>query len=218
MASAPPVLLPRPHGLLLDAMGTLIGLQEPVGETYARLAFRHGVDVTPAQVQRGFVQAWRLAPPLAFPGLVGDALRRAEIAWWGDLIRQSLDPAATTEPPAELVAALFEHYAQPGAWRVFADVPALLERWHHRGMALAVVSNFDTRLPELLSRLGLARWLPVVVVSSEAGAAKPDPAPFRQALDRLGLPVDAVWHVGDSPEDVAGAAAAGIPCVLLQRR
>ena len=67
----------------------------------------------------------------------------------------------------------------------------------------------------------MACWasrLPVVVVSSEAGAAKPDPAPFRQALDRLGLPVDAVWHVGDSPEDVAGAAAAGIPCVLLQRR
>ena len=217
MASGIPSRLRRPEGLLLDAMGTLIGLREPVGVTYAELAGRHGLAVTPAAVQAGFAQAWRAAPPLAFPALAGVELRRAEIAWWGELIRLSLDPSGASSPPSELYEALFQHYAQPDAWRVFADVPALLERWHHRGLALAVVSNFDTRLPELLAQLGLARWLQVVVVSSAAGAAKPDPAPFHLALDQLGLPGEAVWHVGDSPEDLTGAAAAGIPCVLVRR-
>jgi putative hydrolase of the HAD superfamily len=26
-----------------------------------------------------------------------------------------------------------------------------------------------------------------------------------------------VWHVGDSPDDVAGAAAAGLPCIQVRR-
>jgi len=217
MASTNPSRLRRPDGLLLDAMGTLIGLREPVGVTYAELAGRHGIAVTPAAVQAGFARAWQTAPPLAFPALADTDLRRAELTWWGELIRLSLDPSGASSPPVELVEALFQHYAQPEAWRVFADVPAMLERWHRRGLALAVVSNFDTRLPELLAQLGLTRWLQVVVVSSAAGAAKPDPAPFHLALDQLGLPGEAVWHVGDSPEDLNGAAAAGLPCVLVQR-
>ena len=80
-----------------------------------------------------------------------------------------------------------------------------------------MVSNFDSRLPGLLEQLGLARWLSAVVVSSSAGAAKPDPAPFRFALELLELDAHQVWHVGDSAEDVAGAAAAGLPCIQVRR-
>ena len=217
MTDGIPPRLRRPQGLLLDAMGTLIDLREPVGVTYSRLADRHGIRITPTAAGQGFARAWRHAPPLAFAAVAGDDLRRAEVGWWGELIRWSLDPSGARIPPEELVDALFQHYAHPQAWRVYADVPASLERWHRQGLALAVVSNFDSRLPELLAQLGLARWLPVVVVSSTAGAAKPDPAPFRLALEQLGLPADAVWHVGDSGDDVGGAAAAGVPCVLVQR-
>ena len=44
---APPSTWPRPRGLLLDAMGTLIGLRTSVGTTYAALAAEHGIDVAP---------------------------------------------------------------------------------------------------------------------------------------------------------------------------
>jgi len=54
-------------------------------------------------------------------------------------------------------------------------------------------------------------------VSSAAGAAKPDPLPFHQALARLNLGASEVWHVGDSPEDGAGARAAGIRWVQVKR-
>jgi len=50
-----------------------------------------------------------------------------------------------------------------------------------------------------------------VVSSADVGARKPDPAIFRVALDRLGLPPGDVWFVGDSYEkDVRGAAAVGM--------
>jgi putative hydrolase of the HAD superfamily len=100
---------------------------------------------------------------------------------------------------------------------VYLEAPAALARWRARGLRLVVVSNFDRRLHRLLQRLGLGDALEAVVVSSEVGAAKPDPAPLVRALDLLGLPAAEVWHIGDSDADEAAAAAAGIPCLRLAR-
>jgi putative hydrolase of the HAD superfamily len=211
--------LVRPRGLLLDAMGTLFGLREPVGCTYARVAAQHGIAAEPGAVEQAFRRAYRQAPPLAFPGLAGTALEAAELNWWAERIRSSLQEAAGEEidPPQALVEQLYAHYAQPSAWQVYADVPERLERWRGAGLRLAVVSNFDSRLLDLLEGLQLRSWLQAVVVSSRAGAAKPSPQPFALALEQLQLRAHEVWHVGDSPEDVAGAQAAGVPCVLVRR-
>ena len=214
----------RPQGLLLDAMGTLISLRQSVGHSYAALAADFGIRVEAGAINRCFAAVYRQAPPLAFPGLDGTALRQAEIAWWGERIRQALHlaqdgQASETAPelPEGLAEALFEHFADPGQWQPYPEVPACLERWRQRGLRLAVVSNFDSRLTDLLEGLGLAGCLHTVVASSEAGAAKPDPVPFQLALAALQLEAEAVWHVGDSPEDAAGAQAAGIRCLLVQR-
>jgi len=208
---------PQPSGLLLDAMGTLIGLRRSVGTGYAAVAAELGLTVDGAAIDRAFPQIYRQAPPLAFPGLSGAALRQAEQTWWGERIAEVLERIGAPAPPAALTSALFAHYGQAAAWRVYGDVPAVLQRWRARGLKLAVVSNFDSRLHGLLADLGLARWLDAVVISSSAGAAKPDPAPFEQALAALKLEAPQVWHVGDSPEDVDGAAAAGVACVLVRR-
>ncbi len=206
-----------PRGLLLDAMGTLIGLREPVGATYARLAAEHGIAVEAAAVERAFRQDWGQAPPLAFPGLQGAALAEAERSWWRQRIDASLTGAGGPAAPATLVDALMAHYADAAAWQVYADVPPLLQRWQQRGLALAVVSNFDSRLEGLLQALDLRRWLQAVVISSRAGAAKPQPQPFQQALALLQLQPSEAWHVGDSPEDAAGAAAAGLRFIQIRR-
>jgi putative hydrolase of the HAD superfamily len=210
-----------PRGLLLDAMGTLIGLRGSVGGTYAELAARHGLAVEAAAIDRHFPRIYRQAPPLAFPGQTGQALEEAEIGWWSARIAEVLAAAAAqseqAEAPPALGHELYHRFARADLWRVYADVPEQLESWHRRGLRLAVVSNFDGRLPGLLEALGLARWLQAVVVSSAAGAAKPDPLPFQQALNQLGLSPADVWHVGDSPEDGAGAHAAGIRWIQVQR-
>ena len=49
-----------------------------------------------------------------------------------------------------------------------------------------------------------------IVTSAEAGAAKPDPAVFRLALERLRVEPARALHVGDEDEDEEGAAAAGM--------
>ena len=207
-----------PRGLLLDAMGTLIGLRRSVGSSYAELAAAHGVQVEAAAVNAAFPRLFRQAGPLAFPGLDGAALVEAEQDWWTELIAATLrDCGHDAALPPELGPALFAHFAGPEPWLVYDDVAEHLRRWRRRGIRLAVVSNFDQRLVGLLEALGLAELFETVVVSSVVGAAKPDPLPFRRALEQLQLPAEAVWHIGDSPEDEAGARAAGLRCLLIRR-
>ncbi len=201
-------------------MGTLIGLRRSVGHTYAELAADFGLTLEPAAIDRVFPRIYRQAPPLAFPGLEGDALRQAELDWWGERIGASVAAASQTradELPPGLVETLFERFADAALWQVYPEVPACIERWRSRPLKLAVVSNFDSRLPPLLADLGLAAALDALVVSSQVGAAKPDPAPFQRALQILQLEAHQVWHVGDSPEDELGARAAGIRCLMVRR-
>jgi 2-haloalkanoic acid dehalogenase type II len=79
---------------------------------------------------------------------------------------------------------------------------------------LALVTNGNTR-PE---RLGLERLLPVSVVAADQGVRKPDPAIYRLAADRLGVPINSCLHVGDDPwEDVVAAREAGMSAVWMLR-
>jgi len=103
-------------------------------------------------------------------------------------------------------------------FRAYPEVPAVLARLRQGGAGLAIVSNWDVSLHDVLERTGLRPLVDTVVISAELGVAKPDPAIFRAALDRLGADAKGALHVGDSVEhDVVGARAAGIDAVLVAR-
>jgi putative hydrolase of the HAD superfamily len=93
----------------------------------------------------------------------------------------------------------------------FRPLPGVLDALaalRDRGLALAVVSNWDCSLGGRLREAGIE--LDVAVSCAEAGAAKPDPAIFGVALERLGIEPGRPLHVGDTAEDEDGARAAGL--------
>jgi putative hydrolase of the HAD superfamily len=207
------------RALTFDAAGTLIEIAEPVGETYARIAGRHGIAVVPADVEARFRAAMSAAPPLAFAGISAVGLRAREREWWRAVVRAALGEPSNVPAFDRCFDALFLHYARADAWRVFPEVFATLGGLRARGLALAVVSNFDSRLVPLLADLGVGRLVDRVFVSSSVGYAKPDPTIFRVVCSMLGIPARAVLHVGDSMTlDVEGARAAGIAAVLVERK
>jgi HAD superfamily hydrolase (TIGR01493 family) len=93
-------------------------------------------------------------------------------------------------------------------FRPLPGVAEALATLRAHGLALAVVSNWDCSLPGQLERAGIP--IDVVVTCAEARAAKPDPAIFHLALERLGVTAARTLHVGDRLEDEAGALAAGL--------
>lgn len=103
-------------------------------------------------------------------------------------------------------------------FRAFADSEGALAMLQERGLALYCVSNWDFSLPEVLDRIGLGGLLDGVVTSAQTGIRKPDPGIFEVALRICGCEAAEVIHVGDSPlEDLAGARAAGIAALLIDR-
>jgi putative hydrolase of the HAD superfamily len=86
-----------------------------------------------------------------------------------------------------------------------------------RCFRLGVVSNSYGNMPTLLAEANLAPFA-LVLDSAIVGIAKPDPALYTLAAQRLGLPPAAILHVGDSWErDVIPAHAVGMRTAWLAR-
>jgi len=106
-------------------------------------------------------------------------------------------------------------------WTAFDDVgPALAALAAlHPDVGLAVVTNGEGEPQRAkLAAIGLADRFRVFVASAEVGLAKPDPAIFLLACERLGVEPAAAAHVGDRLDlDAEGAAAAGLRGIWLDR-
>ncbi|HET6341108.1 MAG TPA: HAD-IA family hydrolase [Gemmatimonadota bacterium] len=207
--------------VVLDAAGTLLELDRPVGETYADLARRVGVELDPAALEKAFHLTFRAAPPLAF-GHLEPALRPAvERDWWRSVVRDcvALAGAPADLPFDRLFDLAWEVFGAPGPWRVPDDVRPGLRALRRQGYPLAVLSNWDGRLAGLLDGLGLGGYFARILVSADLPAAKPSPEIFRAAAEALAAlgPAKPVM-VGDRIDhDIEPARAAGWDAIWLDR-
>ncbi len=206
---------PRWRAVSFDAAGTLIHPVRPVGELYALVAARHGVTVDSSELHERFRAAFGTAPPLAFPSTPPAELPAREQAWWHAVVSRVFAGIRFADFDAYFDD-LFALFADGATWRLDPDTVPLLRDLRGEGLRLLVVSNFDSRVRGILTALRLAHANDPITLSSEAGAAKPDPAIFATALAAERLAPHEVLHVGDTVrEDWAGARAAGIDVVLI---
>jgi HAD superfamily hydrolase (TIGR01509 family) len=150
-------------------------------------------------------------------------------------------PAATRGAPsiAALIGAAFEHlgwkiddaqvaecaqlfFAEATfAHDVFDDARALLPSLKYRGYRMAVVTNSlfpSAMLRPWMGELGLAGYFDAVISSADVGRTKPDLEPYVAALRALSVDPHEALFVGDRVQtDIAGARAAGLRAVLIDR-
>jgi len=196
----------NPAAVLFDAVGTLFGVRGSVGEVYARIAAEVGVSVDAAVLEGRFRAAFARRP----------APTAASRTWWRGVVAETF--AGVVLPDFEdYFERVWQHFATAEPWELYPETRPVLDGLRARGVALAVVSNFDERLHPVLAALDLARYFQAVIVSVELGFAKPDPRLFACALDALGVSADRALVVGDSGEDVRGAGAAGIAALRVAR-
>ena len=204
--------------MCFDAGATLIYPDPPVEEIYGReLAGVGRRRFSAGDVSRALTLAWS---EVALERRGGDRYGgvRGESAFWRGFlngVRRHLDGGTVS---AEVFERLSAHFRNPDSWAVFADVRGTLAELASRGVALAVVSNWDSTLPSLLEELGLAARFREISVSATEGTGKPEPDIFLRTCERLDLTPAEVLHVGDSlVDDYGGARAAGLSAVLLDR-
>jgi putative hydrolase of the HAD superfamily len=201
----------RTCAVLLDALGTLVELDDPAPRLRAALLERSGIDVGIEAAARGFGAeiGYYLANQMRGSDIAGLEQLRDDCA---TAMRDAIGRAELDH--ATVRAAMLEALA----FKTFPDVLPALRELRGRGLRLVVVSNWDCSLPEWLDRAGIGELVDGSVSSAVVGEAKPAPAVFEAGLRLAGCDAAEALFVGDSVEnDVLGARAAGLRAVLVQR-
>ncbi len=182
-----------PQALLLDLDGVIADVSESYRQAMVRAAGEFGVTLEPAEI----------AAAKAEPGSNNDWMTT----------RRLLERHGVTATLQD-VTARFEHAyqgtaEQPGLWTrdrlvvTPAELSALAAR-----LPLAIVTGRPRRDAErFLDQAGIRPYIREMVCMEDA-PLKPDPAPLRLAMQRLG--VESAWMAGDTPDDLRAARAAGV--------
>ena len=207
---------PPIRGVSLDATGTLIACPRR-GEIYAEVLARHGLELSAADVERGFLTAWKeFECRLARGEDRYNSHPNGARGFWGDLLERMCLLLEREAPGPFATAELFARFERADAWELRPGCREVLTKLRRRGLRVAVTSNWDRRLPRVLANLGLGRYLDAVVCSEEVGSAKPAEPIFLAACRELDLQPASVLHVGDAKiEDREGALAAGLRALWL---
>ncbi|XP_004712592.1 haloacid dehalogenase-like hydrolase domain-containing protein 3 [Echinops telfairi] len=199
-----------------DVKDTLLRLRHPVGEEYAAQARAHGLEVEAAALGQAFRQAYK-AQSHSFPNY-GLSRGLTSRQWWLDVVLQTFRLAGVRDVQAvtPIAKQLYEDFSSPGTWQVLEGAKAALLGCRKRGLKLAVVSNFDHRLEDILVGLGLREHFDFVLTSEAAGWPKPDPRIFHKALQLAHMEPAVAAHIGDSYRcDYQGAQAIGMHSFLV---
>jgi len=101
--------------------------------------------------------------------------------------------------------ALEDNWLQLAPWS--GAVQALQQLQPH--CKLAVVTNCSVRLGRQAAQILPVKW-DAIITAEEAGVYKPDPLPYRMALDKLGVIAAETAFVAGSSYDMFGTAAVGL--------
>jgi putative hydrolase of the HAD superfamily len=200
------------RAVLLDALGTLLELEDPGPPLAAGLAgLGAAVSVEDA---RSAVLAemtyYKAHHDEASDRERLDDLRRRCAEVLRDALPASARELGVPRLTATLLAAL--------RFRPYPEAPGALTALRERGLRLVVLSNWDVSLHDQLAATGLSALLDGAVSSAEVGVGKPHPDIYARALEMAGARAGEAVMVGDSPDtDVAGALALGIEAVIVDR-
>ena len=212
---------PRPgaaplRGVSFDATGTLFACPRR-GEIYAEVLARHGLELAAGDIETVFVTAWNeLDCRLGRGEDRYSGHPESARGFWRELLERCCALLGRHPPGPFAAAELFARFERADAWELRPGAGEVLAELRRRGLRVAVTSNWDRRLPRVLTNLGLGGDIDAVICSEDVGSAKPAEAIFLAACRALELEPVSVLHVGDGKiEDREGAVAAGLSGLWL---
>ena len=204
------------EAVTFDVTHTLLSCPT-LGQQYADVLARHGIEVAARDIEAAIPLVWQELACSASPAR-DRFLHHANGArgFWRHFVERTCELVDAARPSAFAAAELFDRFAQAAAWEVAPGTRGMLADLRRRGLRLAVISNWDQRLPLLLERLELADHFDTFAISAIVGAEKPHPRIFETALAALGVAAEHALHVGYSRrDDVEGARGVGMQALLL---
>ena len=181
------------RAIVFDFDGLIVDTEQPIYEAYSTIFAELGATL-PLSVWQDVIGqgAGTDAAFIHLEGIIGREVDREAIRAEARAMRRDV---TLTLPPRDGAAELIVEAKQAG-------------------LALAVASSSTFAwVNGHLDRLGLLSSFDAVCTRDEVERAKPDPALYCLALERLGVEPHEAFAIEDSPHGVTAAKAAGLRCV-----
>jgi pyrophosphatase PpaX len=175
--------MPSFRAVLYDWDGTLADSAEASYRCYVRVFAEYGIAFDRALFQATYTPNWY--ETYRGVGLAEEHWEAADARW---LAEYAMEEARLLPGALEMLARLEEEGLRQGL----------------------VTSGSRERVARDIVALRVDRFMDVVVCGGDTHHRKPHPEPLLLALDRMGVGAHEAAYVGDSPEDVAMARAAGV--------
>jgi putative hydrolase of the HAD superfamily len=208
--------------VFFDFFNTLVNYHPPREQLQAAACREFGIEVKPQALREAlfagdqFYDQDIVHVPMSKRS---EAERMALYAKYEAKVLEAVGVEVSEELALQIMAKFGTLMREAGArFVLFDDAEPALAQLKGRGLTLGLISNIDRDLSSTYEELGLSSFLDVLVTSLAVGAAKPDLAIFRAALERAGVDASDAIHVGDMyHSDVMGARNAGIRPLLIDR-
>ena len=172
--------------VLFDWDGTLVDSAEASYRCYVRLFDSYGIGFDRACFERTYSPNWQRTYEAV--GLAPELWPEADRRW-------------------------LEHYGREET-RLLPGAREALARLDAAGIAQGIVTSGDrSRVARELHELDVGRYFKTTVYGGDTEERKPHPEALLLALGRMAVAPGVSAYVGDSPEDVEMARAAGVRAV-----
>ena len=207
--------------VFFDAANTLFHVNGSVADIYLQEAVRFGFPQKPNSliaIKQAFSRAFLDAPPPVFAATEPAQIKQSERLWWFDVVHNAFYRVGMFERFDEFFEQVFRRFGEADSWALYPETLSVLSTLRGQGYELGIVSNFDSRLFQVMRGLGIEQFFETVTIASLAHAAKPAPKIFELALEKHAIDPDEAAHVGDSMrDDLEGATRIGLRGILLDR-
>jgi HAD superfamily hydrolase (TIGR01549 family) len=194
--------------LIFDAGGVLVF---PDFNRLADIANQVGIETSPAEIAEGHARLFQ-----ALDEYIAKHRHSPTIQYFMDIFEQVSDSP-------EKIRAAFELTLQAdktkNIWAsTYPWISSTLRKLKGLGYQMAVISNSDGSVEQILQDLDLRGYFEIVIDSFVVGVEKPDPNIFEIAIERLGWNSAEIIYIGDLfYVDVWGANRAGLGAVHLDK-
>ena len=203
--------------ITFDATNTLFKVCGSVGNMYAKTAYKYGITTSPEKLDNNFRKGFKQFNT-EYPNF-GQAVGMSSQEWWNGVVAVSFNGEIESHILNSISSDLYDNFTKKSHWELFADVIPTLEHFKNKDIKLGVLSNFDERLPVIITELGLEKYFTFILASQNTKWYKPLPQIYQHAAAMVAKvsPTEAV-HIGDNVElDFKAAKNAGMDAYLLLR-
>ncbi|MDQ0901699.1 MULTISPECIES: HAD-IA family hydrolase [unclassified Paenibacillus] len=208
--------------IYLDAGDTLLTI--PAAQTILKQYLQlRSVDRDEAHISELFTEAFRLFYYVNKQDNFVACSPDSDREFWVNLYKYVLHKLGIHEEWSEeeiytCCHELYDIYTAPEYYELFDDVKPFLDGLKAQGFRIGIISNFAPTLKAILEDKGILHDFDPVIVSTEVGLEKPDPAIFQLALDKAGLEAKDILYIGDhETNDIWAPNQVGIDAVRIIR-